>query len=141
MRRAFLFLVAVAVWLGMVGLVGAGEEAPKSAVAVAYTYPPVYDEPENYTSPERGPPVTTDNHATISDAVDLGSHSALARPRDSATRTIGFLSVEERGDSRIYFIRPLLKVGGDRGREVVEGLRADPVFGDEATALLKGRRK
>jgi hypothetical protein len=54
---------------------------------------------------------------------------------------IEFLAVEERGQSRIYFIRPILKVGGDGGREVVEGLRSDSVFGDEATALLKRRRK
>jgi len=54
---------------------------------------------------------------------------------------IGFLSVEERGQSRIYFIRPILSVGGDRGREVVEALRKDPVLGKEATALLKRRRK
>jgi hypothetical protein len=53
---------------------------------------------------------------------------------------IAFLSVEERGQSRIYFIRPILKVGGDRGRQVIEALRDDPMFGDEATALLKTRR-
>lgn len=53
---------------------------------------------------------------------------------------IEFLAVEERGQSRIYFIRPILKVGGDRGREVVAELRSDPVFGDEATALLRRRR-
>lgn len=53
---------------------------------------------------------------------------------------IGFLSVAERGQSRIYFIRPILKVGGDRGREVVEALRDDPVFGKEAIALLKRRK-
>lgn len=52
---------------------------------------------------------------------------------------IHFLAVEERGQSRIYFIRPILKLGGDRGREIVDGLRGDPVFGDEATALLKRR--
>ena len=54
---------------------------------------------------------------------------------------IGSLAVEERGQPRIYFIRPILKVGGERGREVAEALRADPVFGDEPTALLKRRRK
>lgn len=54
---------------------------------------------------------------------------------------IEFLSVEERGHSRIYFIRPILRVGGDRGREVVEALRDDSVLGKEATALLKRRRK
>jgi len=52
---------------------------------------------------------------------------------------IGFLSVEARGQSRIYFIRPILRVGGTRGREAVEALRDDPVFGKEATALLTGR--
>lgn len=53
---------------------------------------------------------------------------------------VGFLSEDERGQSRIYFIRPILKVGGDRGREVIEALRNDPVFGKEATALLKRRK-
>ena len=52
---------------------------------------------------------------------------------------IGFLSLEERGQSRIYFIRPILRVGGDRGRQVVESLRTDPVFGKEASALLSRR--
>lgn len=53
---------------------------------------------------------------------------------------IEFLAVEERGQSRIYFLRPILKVGGDRGREVVDALRGDPVFDKEATALLKRRK-
>jgi len=50
---------------------------------------------------------------------------------------IGFLSLSERGESRIYFIRPILNVGGQRGREIVESLRADPTFGKEARALLR----
>ena len=50
---------------------------------------------------------------------------------------VGFLSLSERGESRIYFIRPILKVGGQQGREVVESLRSDPTFGKEARALLK----
>lgn len=53
---------------------------------------------------------------------------------------IMFLTVEQRGSSRIYFIGPILKVGGERGRDIVEALREDPIFGDEATALLKRRR-
>lgn len=53
---------------------------------------------------------------------------------------IEFLSVEERGQTRIYFIRPILRLGGSRGRELVEGLRADSVFGKEGTALLKRRK-
>lgn len=51
-----------------------------------------------------------------------------------------FLAVEERGESRIYFIGPILKVGRARGREVIETLRADPVLGKEATALLSRRK-
>ena len=53
---------------------------------------------------------------------------------------VEFLSVEERGESRIYFIRPILRVGGTRGRNIVEALRSDPVFGKEASALLSGKR-
>jgi len=54
---------------------------------------------------------------------------------------LGFLAQERRGQSRIYFIRPILRVGGEAGRRLVEGLRDDPVFGKEATALLRrGRR-
>lgn len=54
---------------------------------------------------------------------------------------IEFLSVEERGESRIYFIRSIVRVGGDRGYEVLDSLRDDPVLGQAATARLKRRRK
>lgn len=50
---------------------------------------------------------------------------------------VNFLSLGPRGDSRIYFIRPILSVGGQRGRDIVDSLRSDPVFGKEAQALLK----
>ena len=43
-----------------------------------------------------------------------------------------------RGDTRIHFIRPILRVGGTRGREAVAALREDSVVGKEARALLKG---
>jgi hypothetical protein len=49
---------------------------------------------------------------------------------------IGFLSLAERGDSWLYFLRPILAVGGERGRQVVESLRSDPTFGKEARARL-----
>lgn len=58
----------------------------------------------------------------------------------SATDLMAELENDPEYQRKIYFIRPILKIGGDRGREVVEGLRADPVFGDEATALLNRRR-
>lgn len=54
---------------------------------------------------------------------------------------IEFLSVEEGGESRLFFIRSITRVGGDRGYEVLESLRDDPVLGQAATARLKRRRK
>ncbi|GAB4012012.1 hypothetical protein [Nocardioides ultimimeridianus] len=53
---------------------------------------------------------------------------------------IGFVSLETRGDSRVYFVRPLLAHGGQRGRKVVQALRKDPIVGREATALLRNPR-
>lgn len=52
---------------------------------------------------------------------------------------VEFLSVAERGESRIYFLRPIKKLGGAQGRAVLESLKGDAVFGKEARALLKGR--
>lgn len=54
---------------------------------------------------------------------------------------IAFLSVEERGESRLFFLRAIVRVGGERGYEVLESLRDDPVLGQAATARLKRRRK
>jgi hypothetical protein len=54
---------------------------------------------------------------------------------------IGFLSVEERGESRIFFLRPIKRVGDQAGREVLVALRDDRTLGKEATALLRVRRK
>lgn len=49
---------------------------------------------------------------------------------------LALLGDESRGETRIHFIRPILKLGGVRGRRVVEDLQSDPIFGKEATALL-----
>jgi hypothetical protein len=54
---------------------------------------------------------------------------------------IGFLELDERGESRIYFIRPIKRLGGGRGREVLESLRDDPTLGREATAALAGKSR
>lgn len=54
---------------------------------------------------------------------------------------VEFLSAPGMGESRIYFVRPVLRLGGDRGRQVVEGFTDDPVLGKEASALLRRRRK
>jgi hypothetical protein len=53
---------------------------------------------------------------------------------------IGFTSLEERGESRLFFIQPIFVLGQDRGRQLVEGMRDDPVFGTEASRLLSGRK-
>lgn len=54
---------------------------------------------------------------------------------------VSFLSLTVRGDSRIYFLRPIKHLGGEAGREILARLRDDPTFGREATALLKVRGK
>lgn len=41
---------------------------------------------------------------------------------------VDFLSVAESGQTRIYFVEPILKWGGERGREIVEALRTDAVL-------------
>ena len=75
-------------------------------------------------------------------ARDLGEEDGTAVALAAcATRAqlddlIAFLAVEERGDSRIYFLRPIKRLGGEAGRELLESLREDATFGKEATALL-----
>lgn len=54
---------------------------------------------------------------------------------------IAFLDVAEGGESRIYFVRPIKRLGGERGRELLESLRHDPILGREATAALEGRAR
>jgi hypothetical protein len=66
---------------------------------------------------------------------------AACATRDQLDDLIGFLSVEERGESRIYFVRPIKRLGGERGVQVLESLRDDPTFGREATAALLGRSR
>jgi hypothetical protein len=63
--------------------------------------------------------------------------SATARHLDDM---IALLDAEDRGDTRIHFLRAIKRVGGARGLELVESLRSDPTFGPEAQAILKRRR-
>jgi len=67
-------------------------------------------------------------------AVALAACATKAQLND----LIAFLEVEERGRSRIYFVRPIKRLGGERGREILESLRRDPTFGREATAAPLG---
>lgn len=50
---------------------------------------------------------------------------------------IALLKENSRSDTRIHFLRPIKRVGGQRGRQVLESLVEDPMFGREARALLK----
>jgi hypothetical protein len=52
---------------------------------------------------------------------------------------IAFLGIEKRGKSRIYFVRPIKRLGRERGREILEPLRDHPVLGREVTAVLAGK--
>ena len=56
-------------------------------------------------------------------------------------RLVALLDEEAGEDTRIHFLRTILKVGGDKGREVIESLRSHPVFSKEASALLKKRSR
>jgi len=49
---------------------------------------------------------------------------------------IAFLGIAERGDSRIYFLRPIQRLGGERGEALLTSLQNDPTFEREARALL-----
>lgn len=46
---------------------------------------------------------------------------------------------EAGGDTRIHLLRAIKRVGGIRGRHLLESLRSDSTFGREARALLKAK--
>jgi len=52
---------------------------------------------------------------------------------------IDFVNMSERGSSRIYFLRPMRRIGRKRVQDLLEQLGTDPVLGSEATRILKGR--
>jgi hypothetical protein len=56
---------------------------------------------------------------------------------DHLDQLIGLLRENSRGDTRILFLGAIGRVGGSRGRAVLESLTTDPTFGKEARALLK----
>jgi hypothetical protein len=66
---------------------------------------------------------------------------AASATKDQLDDLIGFLSAAERGESRIYFVRPIKRLGGERGRQVLESVRDDATLGREATAALLGRSR
>jgi hypothetical protein len=74
---------------------------------------------------------------------EAGLAAALAASvtADHLDELIGLLREDTRGDSRILFLRPILRLGRERGRELVEALQSDELFGREARALLSKRKR
>ena len=64
---------------------------------------------------------------------------AAAATPDNLDDLLVLLNETSRGETRLYFVRTVLNVGDERGRQTVEALKGDPVLGKEATALLAGR--
>jgi hypothetical protein len=54
---------------------------------------------------------------------------------------IALLDETSRGSTRIHFLRPIKRVGGKRGLDLLTSLKDDPLFGKEASALLKRRAR
>jgi hypothetical protein len=70
--------------------------------------------------------------------------SSCAR-REHYDDLLAFIYNEDLGSSRIYFLRPINRIGNrmdaGRGRAVIEAFADDPVLGKEATAILRGRSR
>lgn len=77
--------------------------------------------------------LTSDGHGTSEGVAAALAASAQSHHTDDL---IDLVHDDSRGESRIILLGALLRVGGDRGRDVVAALRADPVLGSEATGLL-----
>ena len=56
-----------------------------------------------------------------------------------------FIENEDLGESRIYFLRPINRIGNrlqaGQGRAVIEQLADHPVLGIESTRILQGRSR
>jgi hypothetical protein len=63
--------------------------------------------------------------------------------KDQYEDLLAFLSNERLGETRIYFLRPVNRIGNritpGKGRAVIQSLAGDPILSKEATAILKGR--
>jgi hypothetical protein len=58
---------------------------------------------------------------------------------------LSFLADESLGNTRVYFLRPVNRIGNriapGKGRAVVQSLATDPTFEKEAAAILAGRSR
>jgi hypothetical protein len=62
---------------------------------------------------------------------------AASATADHLEALIALLDETSRGSTRIHFLRPIKRVGGKRGLDVLMSLQADRLFGKEARGLLK----
>lgn len=69
----------------------------------------------------------------------LAAALAASATADQFEDLLALLDESSRGSTRIHFLRPIKRVGGTRGRDVLTSLQDDPQLGKEARALLKGR--
>jgi hypothetical protein len=82
-----------------------------------------------------------DQRAVVRDRL-AGALAACAK-REHYDDLLALIGREDLGDSRIYFLRPINRIGNrmapGKGRSVVESVAADPRLGREAAAILKGQ--
>jgi len=83
--------------------------------------------------------VTTRSEAVRDRLAAAMSGFAVRRDYDDL---LAFIHDEALGSSRIYFLRPINRIGNrmdhGRGRAIIKALAADPELGKEATAILRG---
>ena len=71
----------------------------------------------------------------------LAAALAASATADHLDALIALLDETSRGGTRMRFLRPIKRVGGKRGLDVLTSLQDDPLFGKEARALLKRRAR
>lgn len=62
---------------------------------------------------------------------------AAAATKAQLEDLIHFATLADHGESRAVFLRPIKRLGGERGRTVLESLRNDPDLGQDAEELLR----
>ncbi len=70
----------------------------------------------------------------------LGVALAACATKAQLDDLIELLDAPGRGGSRIFFLRPISKLGGEPGRQIVESLVDDEALGRQARVLLRRRR-
>lgn len=83
----------------------------------------------------------TDTRPEVRDG--LGATLSGCAVRAHYADLVAIVDNEELGESRIYFLRPVNRIGNRmgerRGRRVIERLASDPQLGIEAIRILQGR--